>query len=202
MGTQLTYFNEIIEIITKGLFADQTTYTEEKKMLVLLAKSQTATHLDPAFVKPSLEWINATLQRVSSEKGRIQGFLLKDEVEKSCQQDILRFYTLREERFTRTDNMIRSWDSQKPAERQREWSAIAQLGSELMALSEAIISRTSQLKDQANSAGNDARLKSDEIEVQIRTILLKQVLAVIGISVGFVVLGYLSISTVRRAHRG
>jgi uncharacterized protein YbcI len=189
---------QICELTKDGWFSQHEKQTHTIELLQKLIDQKAEQTLSPDFSAEVRTWCITSLMQLSSEKGRIGGYLPDDELVLKYQQAILANYEQEIFVVNEMKSMVLYWENETLSQRdvriENINSAILNLTSSLQSLlsiSEQIVARYDQEEIELEQ-------KFNEFDRLYKSIQTKRFLAVAGILVGLVIFLTVSISAYKR----
>jgi|GEM_PF-6048396 len=198
VATEMRRFNDMESIFITGWFADKRAWREEEQLFQNLTDNVAEQTINPTIREDVLTWINTTLPRLKSERGRIAGYILVDEVERSLQEDFLKQYDIVLNRIKSIDEMVRNWDELKRKSRDEHLSLIQDATLSSMENLQALISKSEQLRDQDRAKLTDFEQKGIELSTEKQVIANKAYLALTGIVIGLALAFFVGRAVIRK----
>lgn len=195
---QLNSFNEMLDVVSTGWLADETENSRFSEIVKDITDDVLAENLDPAFVSESLDWLSSSLLRISKEQGQVKGYQVFSEVKQILQNNFVAQYGYWINYIKETDSIIRHWDKDSPAERDKKLESLQyQLLDSLTNLSETQIN-LAQLREQNELDKKLVEQDTNELLTKSNILWIKFSLASTGIIVGLATFFYLGKSAVKK----
>lgn len=191
-GSEYTSFNNMSDVYLTGWFSDKNQQQHTSDVLAYLGSNISSGQLDQTFTDGTLDWISKSLPILSSEKGRIDGFVFTNEIERGVQQNMVSEYDNQIAFFDEMDGLIRNWKNEQPADRDKYLASMQQSALDSMSTLQSTLSKLSQLNTQVEVDKQNAQQKSNDLSSQVQIIWLKTMLSIAGVILGVLTLVFLT----------
>jgi len=197
-ANQLNSFIEMTEVALKGWLADENEKARFNEIMEKMTSDILVKDLDPVFVDRSLDWIVAALQKISLEKGKVQGFQVVGGIEQNLQRNFVEEYDFWTNYLKETDSILRHWSADTPAERDKKLESLQYLTiSSLSNLSE-IKSNVAQLKSQYELDKKFLEQNTKELKAKLFILQIRFSLSGTGVIIGLAIFFYVGKVALRR----
>ena len=186
--TRIRQFNDMLQVFGAGWFADPGNWQPETEFVRDLPRNISAPSLNQTSRDAILNWTTASLLRLSSERGSIDGFVLSNDLERSLQQQLSRIYAIRINLMMQLEEMVRHWEEEQPRRRDERLATMQALRSESISDLKGLFQKYRQLQDQGASEREQLRGIRDELDRQLTNIFIKRWLAGGGIALGLLMM--------------
>lgn len=177
--------NQMREIWEQGWFFETPNNTQATISLIQkLEQQKNSSKLNDEFVSETKDWLADAIVQLTSEKGRISGFVFQDKSIQTTQANFLGLYNPYITMLKDLSEMVTNWEKETPNDREAQFNAIDELNIELLANYNNLLSHIRQLDTDISVKLDENQSLYEKAERNYKTTMMKIYLSFVGVVLG------------------
>ncbi len=181
---QIDDFNKMGEITAKGWLLDENELAHFHEIENELYSNIFVEKVDQTFLFNTSSWISGSLVRISTERGKINSYKFDGEFEQSIQKSIVDAYDLRSNILNQIEEMIRYWDRETLAEKEKRLEFIKASYLNISTNLSEVFSKIEQVQSHQELICKECALEESKITTVQNIAYLKFILSILGVVLG------------------
>jgi hypothetical protein len=184
-------FDGMLSAIGSGWFSDLNNSLQEQNILAALVAGTRGPVAESSLQEASA-WTTASLSRLASERGRIEGYSFAASTMQAFREGMLKRYSAALLVLSEVDDMLRHWKAEDRRARMERFAKIQALQLTSISTSQAFVTGLEDLQVRTQAELKRNSVEKQDLDSKFGVIRTKVILAVLGVAAGIALLAVLA----------